>query len=145
MQTDAAVRRRTAKVRDLVAAVDGVTTAEEDRVRHRRPVVLAGKPFARQPFGPVAAVRRPIASACRRNGPLGSLCAVDFDRETLRRLVDGDYDLLGPRRGTQQNEGDEGKDDAWQVCVASKKFLVLVNIAIMIQSRQCTTCELLLS
>ena len=46
MQTDAAVRRRAAEVRDFVAAVDGVPAAEEDRVRHRRPVVLAGEPFA---------------------------------------------------------------------------------------------------
>src|ERR1700749_1440580 len=40
MQAYAAVRRRPAKLGGVVAAVDGKTAVEEDRVRHRRIVVF---------------------------------------------------------------------------------------------------------
>ena len=47
MQAYAAVRRRPAKLGNVVAAVDGKTAVEEDRVRHRRIVVFVREPLRR--------------------------------------------------------------------------------------------------
>ena len=120
MQADTTMRRRIAEVRDLVAAVDRIPAAEKDRVRHRRPVVLAGEPLARKPLGPVVAIRRFIASPRRRNGPLILLHAVKFDRKSLRRLVDGDPDVLRLCRRTQRHKRDERKDETGQRGLASR-------------------------
>src|SRR4029077_17001178 len=65
MQAHAAVRRRPAELGDVVAAVDGETAVEEDRVRHRRVVVFAREPARRHGPRMKDAGRRPEA------GPAG--------------------------------------------------------------------------
>ena len=80
MQADAAVRGRPAEMRDLVGAVDGVAAVEEDRIGHRRPVVFAREPFARQPLRLVGAVGRAVAHARGRHRPFVARRAIDRDR-----------------------------------------------------------------
>ncbi len=69
VKPDAAVGRGAAEALDVVAAVDRVTALEEDRMRHRRPVVFARIMHSLQPFGAIAADRCAIPPARCRNLP----------------------------------------------------------------------------
>src|SRR4029077_13551965 len=105
MQSDAAVRCRTAEMSDLVTAVNGVTAIEENRIRHRRPIVFARKTFPRQPLGAIASIRRAVSPARRRNRPLIAQRTADCGRYPLRRLVNGDYDTGFGGRATDAQCG----------------------------------------
>src|SRR4051794_40471034 len=69
IEPDTAMRCRAAEAADLIGSVDGVASAEEDCVRHRRIVVDRRAPDALQAERLVVAGRRDIAEAGRRYRP----------------------------------------------------------------------------
>jgi hypothetical protein len=78
-------------------AVNGEAIIEEDRVRHRRIVVLPREPAPRHGLRPKLAARRAVAAAAGRDRPIVSRSAVQTDRHALGRFVDLDHDVR-PRR-----------------------------------------------
>ena len=105
VQPHAAMRGRPAEPRHVTGAVDGISMVGEDRVRHRRPVVLARMPHALHALGLIGARRR-AAAETGRNRPAIPLASVDHDAHALGRFVDGDEDVrLGggaKQRGRQE-------------------------------------------
>src|SRR5262249_58771687 len=63
---DAAMGGGAAEAMDFVPAVDGITAVEENRMRHRRIVVLLGEPGSFHSLRSVSAARRAIAGAAGR-------------------------------------------------------------------------------
>src|SRR5215510_9355879 len=81
---------RTAEPRDLVAAVDGEAAMEKDRIRHRRVVVLAREPGARESLRTERAGGRAEAMPSGGHQPAVARLAVHQDGHALARLVDLD-------------------------------------------------------
>src|SRR5690606_9140343 len=85
-----------------------IAAIEEDRMRHRRPIVLARIPALLEPHRAEFSGWRVIAAAAGGDWPAIALGAVDGDGHALLRLADGDNDL-GPRAGGR--ECHESRDD----------------------------------
>ena len=115
VKPDAAMRGGAAKPGNLVAAMDRIAALEEDRVRHRRIIVLAGEPSSLQPGGGICSVRRAVAGAPRRNRPVVPRRAVDRDGHSLGALVYRDDDSgIGARgqAGKQSKSGGAEHDES---------------------------------
>ncbi len=62
VQTDTTMRGRSAQAPNVVRAVNGIATTEENRVRHGRIVVLAGIVHPSQHCRPITAGWCPVAA-----------------------------------------------------------------------------------
>src|SRR5690606_7128498 len=83
VQPHAAMRGRRAETLNLVTAVDRVAALEEDRMRHRRAVILARKPIALEALGAIDPDGGDVAAARGRDRPGVAVPAVDADRHLL--------------------------------------------------------------
>src|SRR5437588_7993146 len=111
MQPDAAMRGGTAEARNLVAPVDGEAVVKEDRIRHRRVVILLREPCASEVLGPIDSARGTKAGAPGRDCPVVTRDAVDRNGHALLRLVNRDeyraFGAAGARsEGRKQHDRD---------------------------------------
>src|SRR5262245_56438395 len=109
------MRSGPAETRGLIAAVDRIAFIEENRIRHRRPIVFARKPLALESLRPIAAVRCVVTPAPRRHRPAITIGSVNLNAQALRRFIDCDHDT-GPGicDGKQKNKADEHEYDTRQ-------------------------------
>ena len=75
---------------DFVAAVNGKTAIEEDRMRHRRIVIFSREPVSRQHFRMIGARGRDVTAARRGDPPVVPRHSIDDDRHALHGTVDID-------------------------------------------------------
>src|ERR1700691_4306186 len=90
VQPDAAMRSRTAEPGQIIGAVNGEAIIKEDRVRHRRIVVLPREPAPGHQLRMEYAARRAVAVTAGGNRPVVLHGAVNAHGHALGRLVDLD-------------------------------------------------------
>ena len=97
VQPDASMRRRTAKPRQIVGAVNRKAVVE-DRMRHGRVVIFPREVMPRHRLWVEYPARRAKAASAGRNRPAISRRTVDANSHALGRLVDLHHDIGGSRR-----------------------------------------------
>src|SRR4029078_9608700 len=90
----ATMRCRTTEARDVARPMDRITVIEKNRVRHRRPVVLARVPHALQPLRAEAAGWRTAIHAAG-DWPRIPMGTIDDDGQALGGFFDANEDV-GP-------------------------------------------------
>jgi len=97
-----------AETAQVVGAVNGEAVIEEDRVRHRRIVILLREPASRHHLRRKHAARRAIAAATGGDRPGIACLPVDAHRHALRGFVDVHDDVGQCRRDGKNRQRECG-------------------------------------